>query len=261
LPIESDSLAVVFRSVTKRFHIQESTSLKEFLPALLSRRDWLAAPFAALKDVSFLVKEGETLGIIGANGSGKSTVLKLAAGIMEPNEGEITVSGRVCPIIELGTGFHPDLTGRENVFLNASLLGLSGQETRERLPQIVEFSGISPFIDTPVKRYSSGMYVRLAFAIAVHTEPDILLVDEALAVGDADFQEKCLDRMRELQANGTTIVLVSHNLKLIQEYCTRAILLNKGRLEADGPPRAVVEAYELGRHRPGEAPRTRVAAP
>jgi len=233
---------VEFREVSKRFRIQEGRTLQEFLPALAKGKGW-APPFYALRDLSFALCQGETVGIVGRNGSGKSTILKLIAGVMVPDGGEVSVSGRVCPLIELGAGFHPDLTGRENVHLNASLLGLSNREVRRRFAEIVEFAELADFMDTPAKRYSSGMYVRLTFAVAVHCEPDILLVDEALAVGDAHFQKKCLTRMADIQRRGVTIVFVSHSLDLVQSFCNRVLVIDGGRPVAEGEPPKMVKLY------------------
>lgn len=242
MPTASEDTAIQFSRVTKRFHLRETTSLKEFLPSVLRwRRD--APAFLALDDVSFELRQGETLGVIGKNGSGKSTILKLIAGVMEPTEGQVLTRGRICPLIELGAGFHPDLTGRENVFLNASLLGIPRRGIHERFGDIVAFAELAAFMDMPVKRYSSGMYLRLAFAVAVHCEPDILLVDEALAVGDAQFQEKCLEKMAEVKDAGVTVVLVSHSLPLVESFTSRTILLHRGKLIADGSPDVAIQAY------------------
>ncbi|MEE8346431.1 MAG: ABC transporter ATP-binding protein, partial [Dehalococcoidia bacterium] len=192
---------------------------------------------------SFRAERGEILGIIGRNGSGKSTVLKLIAGVTAPSEGEIMICGRVSPLIELGAGFHPDLTGRENVFLNASILGMSRKEVLARFDEIISFAELWDFVDTPVKRYSSGMYIRLGFSVAVHSDPEILLVDEVLTVGDAAFQEKCLTKMREFQARSVTIIVVSHSMGLIQDFCERALFLSGGHLLADGAPAEVIQQY------------------
>jgi len=183
------------------------------------------------------------LGIVGRNGSGKSTVLKLIAGVMAPTTGEVHVHGRVSPLIELGAGFHPDLTGRENVFLNASILGMAGRDIAAKFDEIVEFAELREFMDTPVKRYSSGMYMRLGFSVAVHSQPDILLVDEVLAVGDAVFGEKCLEKIREFQSCGVTIVIVSHSLDTVKQFCDRAILLSHGHMLEDGAPNDVISRY------------------
>jgi len=242
LQIESSEREIEFWKVSKRFQLQEGRTLREFMPALFRGQAW-SEPFYALRDVTFTMDRGETVGVIGRNGSGKSTILKLIAGVTAPTTGEVRVAGRVSPLIELGAGFHPDLTGRENVHLNASLLGMSAQEIKERFDDIVDWAELREFIDTPVKRYSSGMYVRLAFAVAVHSDPEVLLVDEVLSVGDAFFQEKCLERMHDFQRRGTTIVVVSHILELITTFCERAIWLEHGRVVAEGPAVAVVEQY------------------
>src|SRR5207237_781164 len=181
--------------------------------------------FWALRDVSFEVKQGEVVGIIGRNGAGKSTLLKILSRITEPTEGRVRIRGRVASLLEVGTGFHPELTGRENVFLNGAVLGMSREEIRKRFDEIVAFAEVEQFLDTPVKRYSSGMYVRLAFAVAAHLEPEILIVDEVLAVGDATFQKKCLGKMSEVSESGRTILFVSHNMPMVEFLCARIILL------------------------------------
>jgi ABC-2 type transport system ATP-binding protein len=228
--------------VSKRYHLRESRTIKEFLPAFL-RQNAYAAQFYALRDVSFSLQRGEGLGIIGPNGSGKSTTLKLIAGVTAPTSGRVLVSGRVAPLIELGAGFHPDLTGRENVFLNGCILGLTNKQVQAALEDIVEFAQLERFIEMPVKRYSSGMFVRLAFSIAIHSQPEILIVDEALAVGDMAFQEKCLERVRQLRREGVTLVFVTHGLDMIREFCNRAILLESGSVVMDGEPAEVIDAY------------------
>ncbi|MBA3047738.1 ATP-binding cassette domain-containing protein [Candidatus Falkowbacteria bacterium] len=200
--------------------------------------------FWALKDINFEVNKGEAIGIIGANGAGKSTLLKILTGITPPTTGEIIMRGKVASLLEVGTGFHPELTGRENVFLNGAIMGMGKKEISDKFNSIVEFAGIKKFIDTPVKRYSSGMYVRLAFAVASHMEPDILLVDEVLAVGDAEFQKKCLGKMDEVTKQaGRTILFVSHNMGAIQKLCKKCILLNKGEIINAGPTQNVINAY------------------
>ncbi len=197
----------------------------------------------ALDDVSLQVDEGEVLGVIGRNGAGKSTLLKILTRITTPTSGRAEIRGRVGSLLEVGTGFHPELTGRENVYLNGSILGMRRREITQKLPDIVEFSGVEKFMDTPVKRYSSGMYVRLAFSVAAHLEPEILLVDEVLAVGDAEFQKRCLGRMEDLSESGRTVVFVSHQMQAIAQLCDRAILLQDGRIERDGPGGDVVAHY------------------
>lgn len=197
----------------------------------------------ALKDVSFSVEQGEVLGIIGANGAGKSTLLKILAGITEPTSGRAVIRGRVASLLEVGTGFHPDLTGRENIYLNGTILGMTKVEIDEKFDEIVEFSGIRKFIDTPVKRYSSGMAVRLAFAVAAHLDPEILLIDEVLAVGDAAFQKKCLGKMGDLAGSGRTVLFVSHNLAAVRSLCSEAVLLQEGGLDCLGPVDHVIQRY------------------
>ncbi len=197
----------------------------------------------ALDDVSFGVKSGEVVGIIGRNGAGKSTLLKILSRITKPTSGHADIWGRLGSLLEVGTGFHPELTGRDNIFLNGAILGMRRQEIKERFDEIVAFSGIEKFLDTPVKRYSSGMYVRLAFAVAAHLEPDILLVDEVLAVGDAEFQKKCLGKMQSVVRQGRTVLFVSHNMAAVKALCGRALLLDAGRVVADGQVDDVVDRY------------------
>jgi lipopolysaccharide transport system ATP-binding protein len=197
----------------------------------------------ALKDASFEIKHGEVVGLIGRNGAGKSTLLKIVARIVEPTSGRGIITGRVSSLLEVGTGFHPDLTGRENVYFNGVLLGMSKAEMDRKFDEIVDFSGVEKFIDTPVKRYSSGMLVRLAFSVAAHLEPEILLVDEVLAVGDATFQKKCMGKMEEVAQGGRTILFVSHNLEAVRQLCQRALLFDGGQIQADGPVDDVAQLY------------------
>ncbi|WP_043582556.1 ABC transporter ATP-binding protein [Geminisphaera colitermitum] len=210
---------------------------------------WRGAPpdhedFWALRDVAFKVEPGEVVGIIGRNGAGKSTLLKILSRITEPTTGRITLNGRVASLLEVGTGFHPELSGRENIFLNGAILGMRREEIRRKFDEIVAFSEVERFLDTPVKRYSSGMYVRLAFAVAAHLEPNILIVDEVLAVGDAQFQSKCLGKMRSVAREaGRTVLFVSHNLSVIQSICSRCLVLKQGRIVADGPTGDSVASY------------------
>ena len=208
-----------------------------------STREDSPEDFWALRDVSFSVAEGEVVGIIGRNGAGKSTLLKLLSRITAPTEGRIRVGGRVASLLEVGTGFHPELSGRENIFMNGAILGMTRREIQSRFAKIVEFAEVERFLDTPIKRYSSGMYVRLAFAVAAHLEPDILLVDEVLAVGDGEFQKKCLGRMTEVARSGRTVLLVSHNLAAIQQVTARCLLLENSGLAADGATPDVVATY------------------
>jgi lipopolysaccharide transport system ATP-binding protein len=230
--------------VSKRYLIRKPTSNES-----KGDRSWLSlltkrSEFWALRDVSFAINRGEALGIIGHNGAGKSTILKLLSNITTPTSGEIVIDGRLAALIEIGSGFHPELTGRENVYLNGSLLGMRRREISAKLNSIVEFAGVEHFIDTPVKHYSSGMYLRLGFSIAAHLDPEILLLDEVLAVGDAAFQAKCLDRVTELKRNGTTIVFISHNLHAVSRLCERTLLLRRGEIVSDGPTNEVIAEYE-----------------
>ena len=220
---------IKFTNVTKRFSLQSHKTFKEFLPALIKGEE-TSKQFIALNNISFEISPGETVGIIGPNGSGKSTILKLIAGVMSPTSGNVSVHGRVSPLIELGAGFHFELSGRENVYLNGAILGLSQKEIDQNFKSIVDFADLWEYIDQPVKRYSSGMYMRLAFAIAVHVHPQILLVDEILAVGDPEFQQKCFDRMNQFKKEGVTIVFVSHDLNLVHKFCDRVIELNHSRM-------------------------------
>jgi lipopolysaccharide transport system ATP-binding protein len=233
-------------NVSKRFllHPNRPRSFLELVVGLTHRQARRpATDFWALRDVSFAIKAGEMLGIIGSNGSGKSTCLKLLTRIIEPTLGTIKIQGRVAALLELGTGFHPELTGRENIYLNGSVLGMPRREMARRFDDIVGFAELERFIDIPVKFYSSGMYVRLAFANAIHVDPDVLLVDEVLAVGDQSFQEKCLERINELKRSGMTIVFVSHSFDAVRSLCTRAIWLDRGELREDGITESVIARY------------------
>ena len=237
-----------FNRVSKRYRIRrerEETGAPQH--PLVRRLRSLRKPvedFYAIREVSFDVPRGEALGIIGHNGAGKSTILKLLSNITSPTSGEITIEGRLSALIEVGSGFHPELTGRENIYLNGSILGMRRREITEKFDRIVDFAGISQFIDTPVKRFSSGMHVRLGFSIAAHLDPDILLLDEVLAVGDAEFQAKCLRRIRELKENGTTIVFISHDLGAVEGLCDRVLLVQRGEIIADGNPHDVIAQYQ-----------------
>lgn len=232
--------SIVVDGVSKRFAIRHVRSLKEMAARAVRRRSESVDEFAALKDVSITVNEGETVALLGFNGSGKSTLLKCISGVLTPDEGQIGVRGRIAGLIEVGAGFHPDLTGRENVYLNGAILGMSEAQIEEKFAEIVAFSEIEGFIDTEVKFYSSGMFLRLAFAVAVHTDPDVFLVDEILAVGDEPFQRKCLDRIRLLRSQGKTLVIVSHDLDMVADLCDRGILLEHGAVVMDAEPHAVV---------------------
>lgn len=243
---QSSDTVISFSHVTKQFSKLSQKTFKEFIPALF-RGEKTQESFIALNDINFEIKRGETVGIIGPNGSGKSTILKLIAKVMSPNSGKVFVRGSISPLIELGAGFHPELTGRENVFLNGSILGLSQKEISQKFNSIVEFSELNEFIDQPVKHYSSGMYMRLAFAVAVHTHPEILIVDEILAVGDDAFQKKCFAKMEEFKkSQEITIVFVSHSLGQVEKFCTRCLYINNHHLQYDGLPKTAIEKYQSG---------------
>jgi lipopolysaccharide transport system ATP-binding protein len=249
----SSDIAVSVREVGKRYRLGERTalggSLRDMLGDAVGRslrrdgRDTTREWVWALKDVTFDVEPGEVLGVIGRNGAGKTTLLKILSGVTDPTTGKGRIRGRLGALLEVGTGFHPDLTGRENVYLNGAILGMRRREIDSRFDEIVEFCGFQRFIDTPVKRYSSGMYLRLAFSVAAHLEPDVLLVDEVLAVGDAEFQRRCLGKMGEVARAGRTVLFVSHNMHVVSSLCGRAILLDGGRIVVDGPTEEAVRAY------------------
>lgn len=232
---------IKFKDVSKKFRRGRKLLLKEALLDIFKPAS--TEEFWALKDVSFEVRKGETLGIIGPNGSGKSTILKLIAGVMVSTKGEIKSQGKIAPLIELGAGFHPELTGRENIYLNGSILGLSKDEIDKKFKSIVDFAELWDFIDTPIKRYSSGMHMRLGFAIAIHTDPDILLVDEILAVGDVEFRAKCMKKMKNFQEKGVAIVFISHNLEVVKSFCDRVLYLDSSKVAAEGLPKEAILLY------------------
>src|SRR3954463_1956553 len=235
-------IALEVRNVTKTFklHHEKTNSLKQLIASRgRSRYD----EFVALDDVTFDVREGEVFGVIGHNGSGKSTLLKCMAGILQPNSGSVHVSKRMSALLELGAGFHPELSGRDNVFLNAAILGMSRRDIAVRFDEIVEFSGLESFIDAPVKTYSTGMYVRLAFAVAINVDPQLLIIDEILAVGDVTFQQKCLEKFVDFRNEGRTIVLVTHAMNSVKDMCDRAIWLTHGVVSGEGDPADLVERY------------------
>lgn len=239
------------RNLSKKYILGERQpyySLRDTLSSLVTlpfKKDKLQRDeFWALKDVSFEINEGDVVGVIGRNGAGKSTLLKILSQITLPTEGEIKLRGRVASLLEVGTGFHPELTGRENVYLNGAILGMKRWEINKKFNEIVEFAEIEKFLDTPVKHYSSGMYMRLAFSVAAHLEPEILIVDEVLAVGDSQFQKKCLGKMSDVSKQGRTIIFVSHNLSAIESLCTKAMLLSNGKIAVEGSPLTVLNTYK-----------------
>ncbi|WP_210509003.1 ABC transporter ATP-binding protein [Naasia sp. SYSU D00057] len=240
-PVLTDRASIIVRGVGKRFLLRHTHSLKETFIAAI-RRKKIASTFEALDGVDFVINEGESVALLGFNGSGKSTLLKLISGVYRPDRGEVLTRGRVAGLIEVGAGFHPDLSGRENIYLNAAILGMTQKEIDERFDEIVAFSEIEQFIDTEVKHYSSGMFLRLAFSVAIHTEVDILLVDEILSVGDEPFQRKCVAKIRELSAAGKTLVVVSHDLNMVADLCERGILITKGKVVFDGESHEAVAA-------------------
>jgi len=240
-----ENTVIKFENVSKVFSFQNQKTFKEFLPALI-KGEKTTNGFTALDKLNFEIKKGEVVGIIGPNGSGKSTILKLIAGVMWPNSGKVHVHGKVSPLIELGAGMHPELTGRENIYLNGAILGLKRKEIEKNLEAIIDFSEIREFIDQPVKHYSSGMYMRLAFSIAIHVHPEILLVDEILAVGDSDFQAKCFKKMEDYKKdNNITIVFVSHNMLQIESFCKRVIYLNHHQVVSDNIPKISINKYKI----------------
>lgn len=243
--------AIIVDAVSKRFELgalRHETMLRERIARFMSRSFKRRGRsekdiFWALQDVSFTVNQGEVVGIIGRNGAGKSTLLKILSRIMTPTSGKVRTYGRVASLLEVGTGFHEELTGRENLFLNGSILGMKKREVESKLDAIVEFAGVARFLDTPIKRYSSGMRLRLGFAVAAHLDPDVLIVDEVLAVGDAGFQKKCISAMEDLRGGGRTVLFVSHNMSAVEHLCSRTLWLNGGKLRQDGPTHAVIESY------------------
>ncbi len=238
------SLAIEVHNLSKVFQIgKKQSSVRDTFSHLISKKT-NSAEFWALQNVSFNIEQGKVLGIVGRNGAGKSTLLKIISKISPPTSGYIKINGRVASLLEVGTGFHPDLTGRQNIYLNGTILGMTKTEINARFDEIVAFSGIEQFIDTPVKRYSSGMYVRLAFAVAAHLEPEILIVDEVLAVGDMAFQKKCLGKMKDVVSTGRTVLFVSHNTQAIRSLCTDGVFLKNGEIHAKGSIQNVLSAYD-----------------
>ena len=237
-----DITVISFENIKKSFKVyyDKGKTLKEKL--LFKKRNRYELR-TVLNDISFTIKKGESVGLVGRNGCGKSTTLKLLTRIMYPDSGKVEVSGRVSALIELGAGFHPDMSGRENIYINAAIFGLSRKEIDKRLNKIIEFSELEQFIDNPVRTYSSGMYMRLAFSVAINVDADILFIDEILAVGDVAFQNKCFEKLKEIKANGTTIVIVSHSLGQIEEICDRSIWINDGKIAYEGDPKDVHARY------------------
>ena len=237
--------AISVEQLSKRYTIgtKKADSFRQALGAFFQKKKNKSS-FLAVNDLNFTINKGEVVGIIGKNGAGKSTLLKLLSQITKPSEGTIRINGRVASLLEVGTGFHPELTGRENIFLNGTILGMTRAEVKQKFDEIVAFSGVEQFIDTPVKHYSSGMYVRLAFSVAAHLEPEILIIDEVLAVGDADFQQKCLGKMKSIAGEGRTVLFVSHNLAAVKELCQKGIVLEKGKLVFIGDSDAAIQAYQ-----------------
>lgn len=239
-----NSIVIQSKNVTKKFHLQEEKTFKEFLPNFILGKSW-AKEIIALDHISFDISLGETVGIIGKNGAGKSTILKLMAGVTAPTSGEIVVKGRVAPLIEVGAGFHHELTGYENIFLNGAILGMHKKEIEAVVDNVIEFSELKEFIHIPVKKYSLGMYMRLGFAVAIHVDAPILLIDEVLAVGDVTFQKKCLNYLKKIKTDKTkTIVFVSHNEEAVKSFCDRVILLDHGKIIKDGNPQIVFKTYQ-----------------
>ena len=236
-------IAIKAENISKKYSLQKQKTFKEFLPALFSGKE-TKTNFNALSKLDFELEKGDSLAIMGRNGSGKSTLLKLIAGVTKPSDGRITVNGRVAPLIELGAGFHPELSGRENVYLNGSILGIKRVDMDKLYPSIVEFAELENFMDQPIKHYSSGMYMRLAFAVAVAETPDILLIDEILAVGDQNFQQKCLNRMAEFKELGSTMVMVSHSMEMVKQYCNKGLVLQNGKQIFYGDIKEATSIYE-----------------
>lgn len=233
---------ISFKKVTKQFHLQKQRTFKDLLPALVRGESW-AKQQVVFSNLSFSIEAGESVAIVGKNGAGKSTLLKLIAGVTYPTKGTVEVGAKVAPMIELGAGFHHELTGYENIFLNSAILGMYRKEIESKVDDIIAFSGLGEYIYEPIKRYSTGMTMRLAFSVAVHTTAPILLVDEVLAVGDRDFQKKCLAKLNEFKKEGRTIIFVSHDEEAMAAFCDRALLMHQGKLVMDGSPEKVLAEY------------------
>jgi len=244
-PDYPDDVMVALAEVSKTFRLRRTQTIRETIVAAAQKKR-LIDSFQALDKVSFTVSRGESIALVGLNGSGKSTTLKMISGVLTPSSGRVWTRGRVAGLIEVGAGFHPDLSGRENVFLNAAILGMSKEETEAAFDEIIAFSGIERFIDTEVKHYSSGMFIRLAFSVAIHTHADVLLIDEVLSVGDAPFQEKCLAKIEERQREGATLIIVSHDLGTVRRVCTRGLVMRDGMVAFDGPIEAATQVLAAG---------------
>lgn len=236
-----NNTVISFNHVGKRYNRNKRLLLKQALLDIFQHDQ--TETFWALHDISFTINRGETIGILGINGSGKSTILKLIAGVIVPTKGTVTVRGRISPLIELGAGFHPELSGRDNIYLNGTILGLPQKEIDEKFDDIVAFSELGDFIDSPVKHYSSGMYMRLGFSVAVNVDPEILLIDEILSVGDTRFQRKCMAKMKSFKSEDRTIILVSHSLDTLKSFCERVILISEGKLIDIGKPEKIIQEY------------------
>ncbi len=249
--MQSDSIAIRVENVTQRFRVirERPDTLRELFTKMFRQQNNVH-DFEAIRNVSFHISQGEMVGIIGRNGSGKSTLLKVISGVYKPSTGLVQLRGTIAPLLELGAGFHHELTGRENILINGLLMGFSKREMAQREQSIIDFAEIGDFIDVPVKQYSSGMYMRLAFAVATEVNPDILAVDEILAVGDAPFRQKCFDRLQQFRNNKKTILLVTHSIQQIIDYCDRALLLDKGQLLFDGTPKQAAELYNMAASTP-----------
>jgi lipopolysaccharide transport system ATP-binding protein len=242
-----NDIAIRVSNISKKYIIgkQKDSSLRGSIQGVFNRKLAQGDEFLALNDVSFDIKKGDIVGVIGKNGAGKSTLLKILSQITKPSTGRIEINGRIASLLEVGTGFHPELTGRENIYLNGTILGMTRKEVSSKFDEIVEFSGVEKFIDTPVKHYSSGMYVRLAFAVAAHLEPEILIIDEVLAVGDAEFQKKCLGKMQDVAQHGRTVIFVSHNMPSVKALCNRGIVIQKGALVFNGEIQDAIDFYQI----------------
>ncbi len=241
------NLAIKVTSLSKKYFMgtQKKDNFRSSLQTMFSYKNQKKEQFYALRNINFEIRKGDVVGIIGKNGAGKSTLLKILSQITKPTEGKFEINGRIASLLEVGTGFHPELTGRENVYLNGTLLGMSRQEVKVKFDEIVDFSGVEKFIDTPVKHYSSGMYVRLAFAVAAHLEPEILIIDEVLAVGDAEFQKKCLGKMQDVAQQGRTVIFVSHNMPSVKALCNKGIVMQKGELVFNGEIQDAIDFYQI----------------